>query len=133
MSIQNEKTGKVENRQVAGDHLANERTMLAWIRTGIGIIAFGFVVVKFSIFIKQISSVLGSTAKVHPHGYSSIIGILLVVVGAIIIFLSYLRYRSTMRQLDNGFYRHSSVLIQLLVGLIIMIALVLTGYLISTT
>lgn len=39
----------------AREHLANERTLLAWIRTSIGIMAFGFVVVKFSLFIKQIS------------------------------------------------------------------------------
>ena len=33
------------------DHLANERTYLAWVRTGVGIMAFGFVVVKFSLFL----------------------------------------------------------------------------------
>lgn len=35
------------------DHMANERTFLAWIRTSIGIMAFGFVVEKFVLFIKQ--------------------------------------------------------------------------------
>jgi putative membrane protein len=33
------------------DHAANERTFLAWLRTGIAIIAFGFVVEKFNIFL----------------------------------------------------------------------------------
>jgi putative membrane protein len=33
----------------ATDHLANERTFLAWIRASISIIVFGFVVVKFGI------------------------------------------------------------------------------------
>ncbi|UZJ63104.1 DUF202 domain-containing protein [Sphingobacterium sp. KU25419] len=40
------------------DHLANERTFLAWIRTSIGIMGFGFVVVKFSLFVKQVSLIL---------------------------------------------------------------------------
>ena len=35
--------------------MANERTFLAWIRTSIGIMAFGFVVERFSIFVKQVS------------------------------------------------------------------------------
>ena len=53
------------------DHLANERTFLAWMRTSIGIMAFGFVVVKFSLFIKQISLILGKkmsfkTAAILP-------------------------------------------------------------------
>ena len=34
------------------EHLANERTFLAWMRTSIGIMAFGFVVVKFALFVK---------------------------------------------------------------------------------
>ncbi|QEM08229.1 DUF202 domain-containing protein [Mucilaginibacter rubeus] len=34
----------------ASDHLANERTFLAWIRTSIALMGFGFVVVKFSLF-----------------------------------------------------------------------------------
>ena len=60
--------------QDAREHLANERTLLAWIRTSIGIIAFGFVVVKFSLFIKQISLLLGENSP-HPpqQGYSSMI------------------------------------------------------------
>ena len=48
-----------EKKNNASDHLANERTFLAWIRTSIGIMAFGFVVVKFSLFVKQISLILG--------------------------------------------------------------------------
>lgn len=58
------------------DHLANERTFLAWLRTSIGIMAFGFVVVKFSLFVKQISLLLGksnfhSTERLFlNHGHS---------------------------------------------------------------
>ena len=44
---------KVLEKPRVADHLANERTFLAWIRTSIGIMGFGFVVVKFSRFICQ--------------------------------------------------------------------------------
>jgi len=37
----------------ASDHLANERTLLAWIRTSISIVVFGFVVAKFGITLRQ--------------------------------------------------------------------------------
>ena len=33
------------------DHAANERTFLAWVRTGIAVIAFGFVIEKFNLFV----------------------------------------------------------------------------------
>ncbi len=72
-----------EKRNNASDHLANERTFLAWIRTSIGIMAFGFVVVKFSLFVKQISLILGKENIIHSKGYSGIVGIVLVAVGTI--------------------------------------------------
>jgi putative membrane protein len=38
------------------DHAANERTFLAWVRTGIATIAFGFVIEKFSLFLRTIAN-----------------------------------------------------------------------------
>ena len=46
----------------ASDHLANERTFLAWIRTSISIIVFGFVVAKFGITLREYLRVQGNTA-----------------------------------------------------------------------
>lgn len=64
MSLENQTSGKSSN---ARDHMANERTFLAWIRTSIGIMAFGFVVEKFALFIKQITLLLGeSRAQMLP-------------------------------------------------------------------
>ncbi len=59
--MENATPGKEPKKPIGGspsDHLANERTYLAWVRTSIGIMAFGFVVVKFNLFIKQIAIVL---------------------------------------------------------------------------
>ena len=98
-------------KQNARDHLANERTHLAWIRTSIAIMAFGFVVVKFSLFVKQISLLLGKDSALPPqHGYSSIIGILLVAVGAFVLLLSYIKYKRTEKQLDSGSFREKTSL-----------------------
>ena len=54
---EDKRIARVRNRRV---HMANERTFLSWIRTSIGIMAFGFVVEKFGIFIKQFSSFMSS-------------------------------------------------------------------------
>jgi len=116
----------------ASDHLANERTLLAWTRTSIGIMAFGFVVVKFSLFVKQISLVLGKEYVVHSRGYSAIAGIILVAVGATTTVFSYVRYKRTERQLENGTYRHSSLLITLLTAFIFLVSLLLIVYLIES-
>lgn len=68
----------------ASDHLANERTFLAWIRTSIAMMGLGFVVVKFTLFIKQLSLVLTDTIVLPGKRYSSVIGVLLVAVGVLI-------------------------------------------------
>lgn len=107
------------------DHLANERTFLAWIRTSVAIMGFGFVVVKFSLFIKQISLVVTDKPLVLPgKGYSSQIGTLLVGLGVFITLFSYMRYRMTEKQLTNRAYKPS-----LLPSLFITVALVIIGIL----
>ena len=120
-------------KQNAREHLANERTLLEWIRTSIGIMAFGFVVVKFSLFIKQISLLLGKNGAMPKHGYSSVIGIFLVVVGAIVLVLSYIRYKRTEKQLNQETYQSSSSLIFSLIVVILAISLLLMVYLIENT
>lgn len=117
----------------ANDHLANERTYLAWVRTSIGIMAFGFVVVKFSIFVKQISLLLGNEPVIQPEETSSIMGIVLVLVGTITSILSYIRYKNTEYQLNNSQYRHSSLLITILTGFILLVSIFLIVYLIKST
>jgi putative membrane protein len=113
------------------DHLANERTYLAWVRTGIGIMAFGFVVVKFSLFVKQIGLVLQTEVNVTSHGYSAVIGIILVVMGMLSILLSFWQYRRTDTQLRTGTYDPSTVLTSLLTGVIFLISILLIAYLLQ--
>lgn len=120
-------------KQKANDHLANERTLLAWVRTGIGIMAFGFVVVKFSLFVQQIGLLLGHPTTLPQYGYTGPIGILLVAAGALSLILALFRYRLTANQLENDSYQHSSGLLYGLVGLILIIGFVLIGYLLVTT
>jgi len=115
------------------DHLANERTFLAWIRTSIGIMAFGFVVVKFSLFVRQISMLLGKETLVQQRGYSAIMGIVLVLVGTITSILAYIRYKQTEKQLKAEQYEHSSLLLTVLTGFIFLVSVFLILYLVQST
>jgi putative membrane protein len=118
--------------QRISDHLANERTFLAWVRTGIGIMAFGFVVVKFSLFVKQISLMLGSKIEVPQRGYSSVLGIILVAFGVLITLLAYWRYKRVERQIRDQDYIHSSVLVSVLMSCIFIAGIVLVIYLVHS-
>lgn len=87
------------------DHLANERTFLAWTRTSIGIMAFGFVVEKFSLFLREMATFLGkSHIDKTPHilqGASSIFGIALVALGALICIIAFFKYKMIFNQIEN--------------------------------
>ena len=121
-----------EKRNNASDHLANERTFLAWIRTSIGIMAFGFVVVKFSLFVKQISLILGKENIIHSKGYSGILGIVLVAVGTVTAVLSYIRYINSEKQINEGYYKHSTLLITVLTTFIFLVSVLLIVYLVKS-
>ena len=116
----------------ASDHLANERTYLAWIRTSIGIMVFGFVVVKFSIFVRQVSLLLGEDHPIQPNKHSGLLGLSFVILGAIVTIFSYVRYQHSKKQLDLGIYQQSSLLIKLITLFIFLVSLFLIFYLIQT-
>jgi len=95
--------------------------------------AFGFVVVKFSLFVKQISMLLGKPVTVEHRGYSAIEGIILVAAGTLTCVLSYVRYKRTEKVLKEGSYKNSSFLIALTTAVIFMISILLIAYLIEST
>jgi putative membrane protein len=112
--------------------MANERTFLAWIRTSISIMAFGFVVEKFSLFVKQMSFYLGKETAPPAPGYTSIFGIILIGLGALMGFLAFFRYKVVQRQIDEDTYEPSKLLGILLTLSIVVIGLFLVLYLIHT-
>lgn len=116
------------DRDKVRDHLANERTFLAWVRSSVAIMAFGFVVVKFSLFLKQLSLLLG--AKAGYRGLSPIIGVGLVITGAIILTLAYFRFKRVEAWLDSASPSPRSTLIPFLSVAILLFALLLIAYLV---
>lgn len=89
------------------DHAANERTFLAWIRTGIAVIAFGFVVEKFNIFVRSLAeagaSISGSQLQLKhlSGGFSHYDGLVWIGIGVAIIIVSIVRFVRTARMIDD--------------------------------
>jgi putative membrane protein len=85
------------------DHAANERTFLAWVRTAIAVMAFGFLVEKFDLFLEIASQTLARrTLSISGQLVGNIAGLILIGLGGGTIILALLRFRKTAIEIDNA-------------------------------
>ncbi len=80
---------------------AAERTLLAWIRTGLALMGFGFVVARFGLFLQRLALVEGANPP-HSYGWSLWLGTALVVLGIAVTVLSAIEHRRVLRHIDRG-------------------------------
>jgi putative membrane protein len=99
---------KMEQRPIAeppkaslSDYLAAERTLLAWIRTGLGLMGFGFVVARFGLFLQQLQAVRGLPIK-QPFGLSIYFGTALIAIGVLVNVLAGYHHIKLVSRLDRG-------------------------------
>lgn len=114
----------------ASDHLANERTFLAWIRTSISITVFGFVVAKFGITLRELLLVRGNT--VPESSVSLVIGLGFMAMGIFMALAAWFRYQSTMRRLEVGEFKPARGIVTVLAVVAALFGIILAVYLIYT-
>ncbi len=100
-------------------HLANERTFLAWIRTAVSIMAFGFLIEKFSLFL-WIDLKPQHTGPYSSLAISNLLGVIFVGLGAIIGLLSMARFIKVEKEIENNTFR-PSIAMDILWGLIFFV------------
>jgi putative membrane protein len=72
-------------------YFAAERTLMAWVRTALGLMALGFVIDRFGLVLRQLAPT--TTVKMHLSGiYSFRVGSLLILVGALMALAATIRY-----------------------------------------
>lgn len=114
------------------DHLANERTFLAWLRTGLATIAFGFVVERFGLVLRELGF-KSNTSNLLPIHLSSFFGVALTLLGVIIMIVALLNFLHIRRAIDaEEFHPRAGFAILLtilasVIGVLLAIYLVLTA------
>ena len=112
---------------------AAERTLLAWIRSGLTIMGFGFVVARFGLFLRLVAA-QRTEAGIHFSSttrFSNYVGIALVLLGVASMLVAALQHRSFVSSLPvadipSSHGRHFPVLVTL--GLCVL-GLILAAYL----
>jgi putative membrane protein len=79
---------------------AAERTLLAWVRTGVALMGFGFVVARFGLFLRELAAQRG--AEPRSSGWSAILGVALIVLGVAVTALAGATHAAFLRRHDRG-------------------------------
>jgi putative membrane protein len=105
------------------DYLAEERTFLAWIRTGIALMGFGLVVAHFELFADE-PHITQHASGVQLHGPSLWFGTALIAIGATVNLFSAWRFMRLVGELNRDQFLHRSLSKQ---GVIVGLFLALLG------
>jgi putative membrane protein len=109
-------------------HMANERTFLSWSRTSISLLAFGFVIEKFEIFLRHLLAFEGGSNIQHYGNGAMYLSLLCFVLAGFMIVASGLRFLMARRHINKGEAVFSAVpdlLVVVSVAVIIGLALML--------
>ena len=84
------------------DHAANERTFLAWVRTAIAVMAFGFVIERFDLFL-QVAAPQLALRQATPHGQmiANMAGLAFIGIGVVMIVIAGIRFRKTAKDIET--------------------------------
>jgi putative membrane protein len=121
-----------ESSPTLRDYYAAERTLLAWIRTAIALMGFGFVVARFGIFLRELT-VIQNAQLLQSAGLSVWFGIALLAFGVVVNLMATRQYRVEIRMLNReaSRERHTSAL-ALWTGIgLALIGIAMAAYLIA--
>jgi putative membrane protein len=111
------------------DHLANERTFLAWVRTALGLIGLGFVLARMGLFLRQLAAMGGTVpGRGLRAGHEFMVtGVVFLVLGtALGGWMGWVYYR-TRRAIDEDRYESAGPTVLVLTAVVVVGGLLIVG------
>ena len=83
------------------DHAANERTFLAWVRTAIAVMGFGFLIERFDIFLATMASGQSHPVTIHGQRFANEAGLAFILLGVLMIAVATVRFFRIAKEIDR--------------------------------
>ena len=106
------------------EHLANERTLLSWVRTGVGLISLGIVVERAGSFV--------SAGTGNPDRLSGLLGMALTLLGCLALVLGTVQFLRNRRRISRGEFVPQAAIYLVVVGGGLTLGGCFTGYVLYT-
>ena len=126
----------VPDDKKATEHLANERTFLAWVRTSIAVVSLGFVVARFGLWLERLATLTPDQSKnitpARSLGWSLPIGAGMMIVGALLPLLAAWHFHRTTLAIEAGHVTPSLRLVAFVSLLVALLAMIMVVYLLKS-
>jgi putative membrane protein len=84
------------------DHAANERTFLAWVRTAIAVMGFGFLIERFDIFLASMAAAQSRPVTLHGQRFANEAGLAFVLLGVAMVVVAAVRFFRIAKEIDKA-------------------------------
>jgi putative membrane protein len=115
-------------------HLANQRTFFAWLRTSVALIGLGFVVSRFGLFLRTLNLGHGLSVTTQSSSYyslSSLVGTIMVILGIVFTALALKNYLDTYKSILKDSYLPKHVYFYLISISLIILGAIIVAYLLN--
>jgi len=112
--------------------MAAERTLLAWIRTGMAMMGFGFVVARFGLFLYEVAGASHRPIHVRSGGLTLWVGVALILLGVVTNLAALAEHRRYLRELRQGRFELGArwSLVSILAMILALFGMVIVGYMV---
>ena len=119
------------------EHLANERTFLAWVRTALGLIGLGFVLARMGLFLRQLADAglapSGRTLHVQAGGEFLASGVIFLLIGLAVCGWAGHRYATNRDSIESGTFNPAGGSIRAITAIVVAGGLVIAAMVVWRT
>jgi putative membrane protein len=125
--------GRLHPDRIESEILANERTFLAWVRTSIAVMSLGFVIARFSLWMREVSFGMSPAMRIRHAGISEVLGECMIGLGGILTAFAAWRYRVVNRAIERGEIEADPRMVMAITAIILTAAVGVIVYMIIST